>query len=422
VDEVRLGEPGGAAAGRDQLRVVAVARAVGVVRLAVPARRLGGRRRRDVRALGPRCDRGPGVALDRLQVASLARLDEGDRAPRAADAAGAPDPVHVDIGRGRHVEVDDVGDRGDVQAAGGDVGRHQDRQPAALERDHHAIAGALGHVAVQRLDVHPAVAQRAEELLGADLRAREHDRLPRPLGLQNAPEGVDLLGRLGLQEELLDRVDRQRRRLDLDRLRVVQVALGKRADRARHGGAEQRRLAAVGRVGEDLLDVLQEPEVEHLVGLVEHDEAARVQEQGVARDQVEHAADRADDDRRAALQIRLLVADRRAAEDRDRVDALARPVRAQRLGDLDAQLARRREHQRLDVVVARIGELDHRQPERRGLAGAGLRLADDVAALEQHRDRLLLDRAGRLVAHVPEGVEDLLGQTEFGERAHTRSL
>ena len=73
---------------------------------------------------------------------------------------------------------------------------------------------------------------------------------------------------------------------------------------------------------EDLLDVLEEAEVEHLVRLVEHDVAARVQHQAVAADEVHHAADGADHDLPAGLQARLLVADRRAAEDGDGLDAL----------------------------------------------------------------------------------------------------
>ena len=43
--------------------------------------------------------------------------------------------------------------------------------------------------------------------------------------------------------------------------------------------------------------------------------------------------------------------------------------------------------------MLRIDVLDHREPEGRGLARARLRLADDVAPLEQRRDALLLDRA-----------------------------
>ena len=154
------------------------------------------RGRLDVRARRPGRDAGADVALDRLELALLARLDEGDGAARAADAAGAPDAVHVDVGRDRHVVVDDVGDRRDVEAASGDVGGHEDRQAAALEGEHHAVARALGHVAVQRLDVHAVVAQRAVELVAADLRAHEDDRLVGLLGLQHLDELVGLLGGL----------------------------------------------------------------------------------------------------------------------------------------------------------------------------------------------------------------------------------
>ena len=121
-----------------------------------------------------------------------------------------------------------------------------------------------------------------------------------------------------------------------------------------------------------------------------------------------HAADRADDDRarrRAAAPAGCGSARRRRRRRRRRPCGCA--VRAQRLGDLDAQLAGRREHERLDLGTVGIDVLDHRQPERGGLAGAGLRLADHVAALEQRRDRLLLDRARLLVADVlaaPRGV------------------
>ena len=104
-------------------------------------------------------------------------------------------------------------------------------------------------------------------------------------------------------------------------VRVVHVAVGELADRRRHRRREQRRLAAGRRQREDLLDVLEEAEVEHLVGLVEDHEAAVVQHQRVARDQVEHAPDGPDDDVPAGAQLRLLGADRRAAEDRHHVDA-----------------------------------------------------------------------------------------------------
>jgi hypothetical protein len=188
--------------------------------------------------------------------------------------------------------------------------------------------------------------------VGADLRAREDDGLVGLLGLEHLDELLGLVGALDVELELLDGVDGQRVGLDLHVDRVVEVAVGQRPDRRRHRRAEQRGLAAVGRQRQDPLDVLEEPEVEHLVGLVEDDEAALGEVQRRARDEVEHAADGADDDVAAGAELGLLRADGRAAEGGDDVDALALAVGADRLGHLDAQLARRREHEALDVVIS----------------------------------------------------------------------
>ena len=166
-----------------------------------------------------------------------------------------------------------------------------------------------------------------------------------------------------------------------------------------------------------LLDVLEEAEVEHLVRLVEHHVAGLVEKQVVAADHVHHTPDGADHDLRV-LEPRGLVANGRAAENSDHLDPLARPVSPQRLGHLDAELPRRREHQRLDVRIVRIRVLDHRQPEGGGLAGASLRLAHHVAAREQQRNRLLLDRSRALVTEVSEHLERARGKAEVGERRH----
>ena len=118
----------------------------------------------------------------------------------------------------------------------------------------------------------------------------------------------------------------------------------------RHRGAEERGLAArSGQRREDRLDVLEEAEVEHLVGLVEHHVAGAVEEQVVAADHVHHAADGADDDlgpplRRAAWS-RIGAPPKTATTSMPALLA----VGAQRLRHLDAELARRREHERLDV-------------------------------------------------------------------------
>ena len=65
---------------------------------------------------------------------------------------------------------------------------------------------------------------------------------------------------------------------------------------------------------------------------------------------------------------------------------------------------------------ARAGQdIQHRQGEAGGLAGAGLRRAHHVPAHQHERDRLLLDRGGMAIAHVGDRAQHRLGQAEFGE-------
>ena len=320
-----------------------------------------------------------------------------------------------------HVVVDDVGDGRDVQAAGGHVGGDQDRHAPALEGEHHAVARALGHVAVQRPDVHAAVAQRAEQLVAADLRAHEHDRLVGPLRAAAPPPAcpacrVASTGSWNCATVSIVSVVG----LDLDDHRVVHVAVGELADRRRHGGREQRRLAAGGGQREDLLDVLEEAEVEHLVGLVEDHEAAVVQHERVARDQVEHPPDGPHDDVPAGPQLGLLGADRGAAEDGHHVDPGVGAVGAQRLGDLDAQLPRGRQHERLHRR-ARAGSTYSMIGSPKAAVLPVPVCAWPITSRPSSSGGIACSwiGLGRLVADVAQRVEGGLGEPEFGEcRGH----
>src|SRR3954453_18998526 len=65
--------------------------------------------------------------LDRGHRLGIEGGDDGDRSPGAAGAAGTTDAVNVVVGMMRHIEVEDVADDGDIEAAGGDVGGDQHR-------------------------------------------------------------------------------------------------------------------------------------------------------------------------------------------------------------------------------------------------------------------------------------------------------
>ena len=205
--------------------------------------------------------------------------------------------------------------------------------------------------------------------------------------------------------------------LDRDLFGVVQVLLRDPADLRRHGRGEQRDVLVVGGVGEDRLDVLGEAHVEHLVGLVEHQEAQLGEVERALLEVVHDPARGADDDVHAAAQRAELDAVRLAAVDGQHVHALdVGGVLLERLADLERELAGRREHQRLRRLLRQVEAGQDRQRERRGLAGAGLREADDVAAGEQRRDGRGLDGGGRLVADIGQRLQHLVAEPEVGER------
>src|SRR4051794_14600474 len=75
----------------------------------------------------------PELGAQARDVAGLVVDDERDAHAAGAGARRAADAVHVVLGLGRRVEVDDVRDPGDVDAARGDVGGDERVDAAGLE-------------------------------------------------------------------------------------------------------------------------------------------------------------------------------------------------------------------------------------------------------------------------------------------------
>ena len=86
-----------------------------------------------------------------------------------------------------------------------------------------------------------------------------------------------------------------------------------------------------------------------------------------------------------------------------------------RLGDLNGEFARGCEHQRLWRHVGQIEFAQNGQCKGGGLAGAGLRLTEYIAAGEQWRNGLRLNGRRRLVAHIAQGLQQGRMQLEIGK-------
>ena len=379
--------------------------------------------------------RGGGVGLHRLGLAEAERLvdqgparhvlpvHEGHRHALVAGAARAAHAVHVGLLVLRRLEVEHVGDVVDVDAARRDVGGHEDVHLAVAERAQRLLAGALAEVAVQRAGREAARRQLVRHASGRALGAREDDGPAAALGLQGAGHELVLVHVVGAVDELTDVLLRQAlvlrvRRADVGRLR--HVAARHRDHGTRHGGREQHGLTHGRDGGEQGLDVGEEAEVQHLVGLVQHHGVHQVQAQVALAHQVDEAAGGADDDLDAALQLLDLRLVGAAAVDGG--DAQGAPGRGGRevAGHLDGELARRGDDQGLrgargalglEAVPAGLaradGALQRGDAEAEGLAGAGLGLADDVVAAEGDRQGHGLDG---------EGVDDALGLQGLDDR------
>ena len=276
----------------------------------------------------------------------------------------------------------------------------------APEPAHHAVAGGLGQIAVDGGHPGDHPAQPLGQPVGPALGAGEDDALPRPVALEQLDQQVELPIRVHRDVELLDRLDRRlvARQVDLDRLE--HVALGQLAHVGVDRGREQQGLAGRGELAEDPLDVGPEPDVEHPIGLVEHDvdDVARDRASAARYGRARGRACRRRGRRPGGGPGSAARSARRRTSRRWRSD---RPMASfwSSTDDLLDQLAGRGQDDGLGAAASRLEHLDQRDAERRGLARARLGLADDVEAIERLGDEGRLNGGGREVAGVLEGPE-----------------
>jgi len=132
----------------------------------------------------------PAKVLERGPL-RLVHEGEGDAAlARSTRATGAMDERLGVLGE---VEVHDVTDVVDVDAAGREVRRDERRDTAAAESFEHALALMLADVAVKRARRAAKALERLHELVGAVLRAPEHERPHDVFATEDLVERSDLV-------------------------------------------------------------------------------------------------------------------------------------------------------------------------------------------------------------------------------------
>ena len=206
---------------------------------------------------------------------------------------------------------------------------------------------------------------------------------------------------------------------DFDPLGIVQEVLADAADFRRHRRGEEQGLPGERHQLADTFDVGDEAHVQHAVGFVDDQQFDAGEQQTAAFGVVEQAAGSCDQDIDAAGQFAVLVAERDAADQERDVEFLADTVFVEVLFDLGREFAGRFEdqgagHSCPGAALFQHGQ--HGQDEGRGLAGAGLGDAEDVAAGQNVRDCLFLNGGRGGVAGGRYCGEDLIGKAEMGKR------
>ena len=370
-------------------------------------------------------DRLPDVRLDVGQRHRVELAGEADRVALRTEARRAADAVHVVLGVERQVEIEDVAHVLDMQAARGDVGRDEDLQLAALELREQLFALGLRHVAGEHADREVGALERARDLLAPHLGVDEHHRAVGVHAREQADEQRQLFLVRRQVDHLAHAVGRDVVGLDDELLRVVHVLVRELQHAVAERRREQQALALLARrhLAQQEADVLDEAEVEHAVGLVQHHDLRGTERDHVLLHVVDQAARRGDDHVGAgAQQLALLVVVHAAVDQREAQPGLARDA-ARVLLDLDRELARGRQHDGARVAGLAVGArgireqaVQDRDEERERLAGAGLRLAGDVLVRERHRQRHRLDRRGAHEARLLEAGAQQRMQVEGVER------
>ena len=264
--------------------------------------------------------------------------------------------------------------------------------------------------------------QAAARSVCAAARTAEHDDAPVAAFLHEAFEQLGLHGLLYVHDVLLHRVGRLALVGDLDHGGVVQQLAGRAHDGAVDSGAEQQGLTVVRRGADDLAHGRPEAHVEHAVSLVEYEHLHAAQMGGSLVHKVHQTARRGDEHVDAAVECLDLRVVGNAADYGE--DAMVRVLRdgAAHLADLLGELARGSDHQHERTFVALgVAELVHGgQAERGGLARAGLRGGDQVAALQHLGDGLLLHGSGGAVTQLGHSLQCLARKAEVVEMRHIR--
>ena len=327
---------------------------------------------------------------------------------------GSAGSVDVDLSGLGQVIVDDGREPGDVDAARGNIGGDEELDGVAPHPSEGPLTLILGEVAIEDAGVEALSKECLVDAEGGGAGVCEDDGAVDALGRQDTEEGLELGPHRGAEGDVLDAAGTDLVGGAVHLFGVVEQ-VGREAlhifgDRC----AAEKGLAVLGQHARDFADILFEAEREHLVGLVEAEEADLRKAEPLALDDVEESPRRCDDDVGVGDEGELFLEGGAAVDGRG-LDAAARAEEVDLTSDLLGEFARGCEYEAEHAVNGRLDLLDHRDAEGGRLAGAGLGAQDGVFASNEHGNGPDLNRGGSGESDLLDGEKRSLGEAEVAE-------
>eukprot|EP01084_Bolivina_argentea_P016196 30324_1 len=300
---------------------------------------------------------------------------------------------------GGQIVVDDDVHVVNVDTTGDQVGGDQDTAGAGAEGAHDLLAVATGHIGMHEADGVVVGVEAVSDPVDLAAGVGEDDGLGDGDGLVQVHQGVQLVVLLDGNVELLDTLEGQGLLLDQDTDGGAHELLGELEHVGGHGGGEEGDLDVLGEELEDLVNLLGETLGQHLIGLIEGEDAEGVGAEGTTLDDVGDTAGGTDGDHDTELELLQILLD--TGTTNEGVAELGGVGHVlTNLGDdgvgLLGQLAGGGQDEALEVAVTEVDALEQGDGEGTGLTGSGLGLGDDVATLDHGDDGTLLDGRGLL--------------------------
>mmetsp|Transcript_95161 Transcript_95161/g.198964 ORF Transcript_95161/g.198964 Transcript_95161/m.198964 type:complete len:436 (-) Transcript_95161:34-1341(-) len=347
------------------------------------------------------------------QDSDVVALHEVDGHTLAAESAGSTNAVNVELSVVGQVVADDQGHLLDIQTTTPKVGGDQHPAGTGAELLHDGVSLLLGHVTVDSGNSEVGFSHLLGQPIHLLLGVAEDHGLSDGQGVVKIAQGVELpLLALHRNEELLDALQSQLISLHQHSEGLVHELVGHLEHLMGHGGRHQHHLGGRWQVSVDIVDLLLEAPVQHLIGLIQHQHLHGSRAEVSLLDHVEDTPGSSGDDVDTGLEGVDVIGNSLSSHAAVHLDVeVVAQGQADFLGLL-GQLSGGRKDQSLGLPGAGDHGLQGAQAEDAGLAGTTLGLDDDIAALEDGQHCSLLDGRWSLEAVGIDSSQKVLLQAQ----------